>query len=120
VSIVVKQLQNVLTVPTAAVHTVNGKTVVYVHSGGARATKNVTVGATFGATTQITAGLKAGDQVEVTTIAGRGRTGAGTGNRNGGTGFGGTGFGGTGFGGGGFSGGGSFGGGSFGGTGGGR
>ena len=115
VAIIVKQLQNVLTVPTAAIHTVNGKTVVYVHSGGSRVTKTVTVGSTFGATTQITAGLKSGDQVEVTTIAGRGRTG--TGNRTGG--FGGTGFGGGGFGGGGFGGGG-FGGGGFGGATGGR
>jgi multidrug efflux pump subunit AcrA (membrane-fusion protein) len=106
VAIIVKQLQNVLTVPTAAVHTVNGKTVVYVHSGGSRVTKTVTVGSTFGATTQITAGLKSGDQVEVTTIAGRGRTGTGTGTRTGGGGFGGGGFGGGGFGGGGFGGGG--------------
>jgi multidrug efflux pump subunit AcrA (membrane-fusion protein) len=117
VAIIVKQLQNVLTVPTAAIHTVNGKTVVYVQSGGSRVTKTVTVGSTFGATTQITAGLKSGDQVEVTTIAGRGRTGTGTGNRTGG--FGGTGFGGGGFGGGGFGGGG-FGGSGFGGATGGR
>ena len=72
VAIIVKQLQNVLTVPTAAIHTVNGKTVVYVHTGGNRTTKTVTVGSTFGVTTQVIAGLKAGDQVEVTTIAGRG------------------------------------------------
>ena len=103
VAIIVKQLQNVLTVPTAAVHTVNGKTVVYAHSGGSRVAKTVTVGSTFGATTQITAGLKSGDQVEVTTIAGRGRTGTGTGTRTGG-GFGGSGFGGGGFGGGGLGG----------------
>jgi multidrug efflux pump subunit AcrA (membrane-fusion protein) len=112
VSIIVKQLQNVLSVPTAAVRTVNGKTVVYVRSGGSRTTKTVTVGSTFGATTQITAGLQAGEQVEVTTTADRARTG--TGNRRSG-GFGGTGFGGGGFGGGGFGGGG-FGGGGFRGT----
>jgi multidrug efflux pump subunit AcrA (membrane-fusion protein) len=109
VAIIVKQLPNVLTVPTAAVHTANGKTVVYQRKNGSQVNTPVTVGAVFGPSTQIIAGLKSGDQVVVTSVTGgRGtRSGTGTQNRTGGTGGGGGGFGGGGFGGGGFGGGGT-------------
>lgn len=111
VNIIVKQLTGVLTVPTLAVRTENGATVVTVARGGANVTVPVTVGQVFGAQTQVTKGLAEGDQVVLPTFGGSGfgtgRTGTGgTGaGRTGGTGFGGgSGFGGgaggTGFGGG--------------------
>lgn len=99
VSIVVKQLQNVLVVPTLAVHTAGGRTEVTVLRNGKPVQTPVTVGSIFGTRTQITAGLKSGDQVVVPTSTLTG-TGAGTGTR----GFGGGGLGGGGFGGGGFGG----------------
>jgi macrolide-specific efflux system membrane fusion protein len=82
VTIIVKQLQDVLTVPTAAVHTVNGKTVVYQRRNGSQVDTPVTVGAVFGASTQIVSGLKDGDQVVVTTF-GPGGAGGGTRQRTG-------------------------------------
>ncbi|HKT56907.1 MAG TPA: biotin/lipoyl-binding protein [Microbacterium sp.] len=102
VSIVVKQLQNVLVVPTLAVHTTNGKTEVTVMHNGRRVQTPVTIGSIFGTRTQITAGLKSGDQVVVPVFTPTGTTGTGT--RTGTRGFGGGGFGGGGFGGGGFGG----------------
>jgi len=82
VTIIVKQLQDVLTVPTAAVHTVNGKTVVYQRRNGSQVDTPVTVGAVFGASTQIVSGLKDGDEVVVTTF-GPGGAGGGTRQRTG-------------------------------------
>jgi multidrug efflux pump subunit AcrA (membrane-fusion protein) len=99
VSITVKQLQNVLTIPSAAVRSSNGKTSVIVVKNGAQHTQAVTLGVVYGQQTQITKGLSAGDQVLVTTVPVRSTTNGGNG------GFGGGGFGGGGFGGGGFGGG---------------
>lgn len=110
VSIVVRQLQNVLAVPTAAIRTSGGQTVVTVLSGTRQVTTPVTLGQIFGAQTQVTAGLTVGQQVVLPTTLGRGGGTAGTTgtggagrtfNRTGG--FGGGGFGGGGFGGGGGS-----------------
>jgi len=100
VSIIVKQVDNVLTVPTSAVHTENGKTVVHQMVSGAQVSTAVTVGTTYGAVTQILTGLKTGDKVVGTTFrtGGNNPTG-GTRTRQGG-GTGGGGFGGGGFGGG--------------------
>jgi multidrug efflux pump subunit AcrA (membrane-fusion protein) len=98
VSIIVKQVSDVLTVPTAALHSAGGKTFVYRIKNGKQVRTDVTVGATYGISTQITAGLASGDQVAVTTVARTGPGRTGTGNRGG---FGGDGFGGGGFGGGG-------------------
>jgi multidrug efflux pump subunit AcrA (membrane-fusion protein) len=103
VSIIVKQLQNVLTVPTAAVHNINGATSVTLVKNGKQQKAPVTIGAVYGAQTQITQGLSAGDQVLVTTV--QVPSTGGTGNRPPGGGFGGGGFGGGGFGGGGPAGG---------------
>jgi multidrug efflux pump subunit AcrA (membrane-fusion protein) len=99
VSIIVKQVENVLTVPTSALHTENGKTVVHQMVKGVQVSTLVTVGTTYGAVTQILSGLKTGDQVVGTTfrIGGNNPTG-GTRTRQGG-GTGGGGFGGGGFGG---------------------
>jgi uncharacterized membrane protein YgcG len=105
--ITVKQVPDVLTVPTAAIHEENGQTVVYQMKNGAQVSTPVTVGTVYGATTQITKGLNAGDEVVVTARIGRTSTGnatGGTGTTRGGTGTGGN-FGG-GFQGGGFQGGG--------------
>jgi membrane fusion protein, macrolide-specific efflux system len=97
VSIIVKQLQNVLTVPTAAVRNSNGKTSVTVVKNGKQHSTAVTVGVVYGQQTQITKGISAGEQVLVTTVRLRGTTTGGTGGNGG---FGGGGFGGGGFGGG--------------------
>ena len=98
VSIIVKQVENVLTVPTSALHTENGRTVVHQSRNGAQVSTPVTVGATYGAATQILSGLKSGDQVVGTALrtGGNNPTG-GTRTRqggNGGGGFGGPGGGG--------------------------
>jgi multidrug efflux pump subunit AcrA (membrane-fusion protein) len=113
VSIIVKQMDDVLTVPTAALSSSGGRTTVTVLQNGQQVTTAVTVGRIFGARTEVTAGLSDGAQVVLpdtfgTRGTGTGGTGTGgtggTGTRTGG--FGGGGFGGGGFGGGGFGGGG--------------
>jgi multidrug efflux pump subunit AcrA (membrane-fusion protein) len=106
VSIIVKQMDDVLTVPTAALSSSNGRTTVTVLQNGQQVTTPVSVGRIFGSRTEITAGLADGAQVVLPGTFGT-RTGAtggtgGTGTRTGG--FGGGGFGGGGFGGGGFGG----------------
>jgi multidrug efflux pump subunit AcrA (membrane-fusion protein) len=86
VSIIVKQVTGVLTVPTPAIVTENAKTVVHQIVGGKQVSTVVTTGTVYGALTEITAGLKAGDQVVVTLARfGGGRTGGGpgTGGQNG-------------------------------------
>ena len=88
VSLIVAQLPDVLTIPTLAVHTVNGRTVVYQRISGKRVTTPVTVGTSYGASTEIRSGLKAGDQVEISFGGAGGRLtrrtgGGGTGNQNG-------------------------------------
>jgi hypothetical protein len=98
VVITVKQVPDVLTVPTAAIHEEHGQTVVYQMKDGAQVSTPVTVGAVYGTTTQITKGLNAGDEVVVAARTGR----TSTGNATGGTGGAGTtrnGFGGNGSGG---------------------
>jgi hypothetical protein len=107
-------------VPTLALHTVNGKTVVSKQVGSQTVDTVVTTGTAYGAQTEITSGLSDGDKVVVALPTG-GRTGrtGGTGGAGGGFGGAGGGFGGAG---GGFGGaGGGFGGagGGFGGAGGG-
>jgi multidrug efflux pump subunit AcrA (membrane-fusion protein) len=99
VSIIIRQVENLLSVPTNAVHTEGGKTVVHQMKGGAQVSTPVKVGTTYGAVTQILSGLKAGDKVVGTTFrpGGIGPSG-GTGTRQGG------GPGGGGFGGGGLNG----------------
>lgn len=97
VSMIYKQLSNVLTIPSTAVHLVNGQSVVYQIAGGKQVAHSVTTGLSSGGSTQITAGLTEGTQVVVELPRTTTRTG-GTGNTGGRTGFGGTGgaFGGTG------------------------
>jgi multidrug efflux pump subunit AcrA (membrane-fusion protein) len=83
VSITVKQLQNVLTIPSAAVRNSNGKTSVIVVKNGKQHTQAVTLGVVYGQQTQITKGLNAGDQVLVTTVPVRSTTTGGTGGNGG-------------------------------------
>lgn len=102
VAITVRQLTDVLTVPTAAVRTTDGRTTVQVSSGGHVSDVPVTVGGVYGTRTVISEGLTEGEEVVVTTRAfarSPGGSSSGIGNRR--SGFGGGGFGGAGFGGGG-------------------
>jgi macrolide-specific efflux system membrane fusion protein len=78
VSIIVKQLDNVLTVPTAAVSNSNGKTTVTVVKNGNHHVTAVTIGVVYGQQTQITKGLTAGQQVLVTTVQPRSTSNGGT------------------------------------------
>jgi multidrug efflux pump subunit AcrA (membrane-fusion protein) len=104
VAIIVKQVENLLSVQTNAVHTEGGKTVVHQMKGGAQVSTPVKVGTTYGAVTQILSGLKAGDKVVGTSFRpGGNRPSGGTGTRQGGGADGGV-PGGGGFGGGGFDG----------------
>ena len=108
VSIITKQVTGVLSVPTMALHTSGKTTYVEKQVNGAKVRTTVTLGDTYGASTQVKAGLKAGDKVVITTLRLPTGTTNGTGTRTGG--LGGTGgFGGTGGGGppGGFNGGGT-------------
>jgi multidrug efflux pump subunit AcrA (membrane-fusion protein) len=121
VAIIYKQVSNVLTVPSLAVRTSNGKSVVTVVANGEQSTKTVTTGLSSGGEVQITSGLTQGEQVLVQVAIPTRTGGTGTTTRTGG-GFGGAGGGGGGgggefpVGGGGF--GGRAGGGGFGGAGG--
>jgi multidrug efflux pump subunit AcrA (membrane-fusion protein) len=115
VTLIVKQLSNVITVPTAALHYTSGGAEVYEIVNGRQVAYPVTVGMTSGGETQILSGLSVGTEVVVpgtraggagTTTGGTTRgTGGGFGGRGGGFGGGGFGGGGGGFGGGGFGGG---------------
>ncbi len=118
VSIIVKQLQDVIEVPTTAIAYSGGATTVSLDSNGTKTTRDVAIGTASGGQTQVTSGLSVGDKIYVTTVSFRGPLGTG---RTGGAGFGGGGgFGGGASGGGaGFGGGGGFGGGASGGGGGG-
>lgn len=65
VAIVVEERENVLTVPAMALHTEDGTTYVNKVDGEKTVRVDVEVGESFGAQTEITAGLSDGDQVEV-------------------------------------------------------
>jgi macrolide-specific efflux system membrane fusion protein len=66
VEIVYRQVSNVLTVPTAAIHrSSDGSAYVELSSNGKKVQRAVTLGLSSGGTTQITSGLKSGDQVYV-------------------------------------------------------
>jgi multidrug efflux pump subunit AcrA (membrane-fusion protein) len=107
VSIIYRQLSNVLVVPTLAVTRTNGNAYVTVEKNGVKSQRPITVGLSSGGSTQVVSGLTSGETVAVPVLAARS---GGTGRTGGTGGFGGTGgsggFGGTG-GSGGFRGGGS-------------
>lgn len=68
VAIVTAERQDVLTVPTLALHTSGGTTYVNKVVGGTTTRTDVRTGETFGAQTEITSGLRKGDQVEVAVV----------------------------------------------------
>ena len=101
VSIIVKELQDVIVVPTTAITYSGSATTVTLDSNGTKTARDVTIGTASGGDTQVVSGLSVGDKIYVTTISfrgalGTGRTGTGV---FGGTGTGTGGTGGTGFGG---------------------
>lgn len=69
VSIIVKQIEDVLTVPSQALTTTGGKTYVTKVDGSSTKKVAVTVGETYGMSTEITAGIAAGDEVQIVTRA---------------------------------------------------
>ncbi len=87
---------DVVTVPTAAITTSDGKTVVTKVTNNQASTVEVTVGKVFGSATEVTSGISEGDTVRITITR---PTGTSTSSTNGGISFGGGGLGG-GFGGG--------------------
>ncbi len=77
--IIYKQVSNVLTVPTAAVHTDNATSYVYVSSDGKKVKTTVTTGLSSGGTTEIKSGLKSGQQVYLEISTGGGGSSTSTG-----------------------------------------
>lgn len=93
ISIIYKQVSNVVTVPTLAIHRDSAAPYVYVSKNGAKTKVTVQVGISSAGTTQIKSGLKAGQQVYVQTITRQsgstpttGRSGSTSGYSGGGTG----------------------------------
>lgn len=88
VTLIYQQLTDVLTVPSAAIHTEDGQIVVYQTSNGEQVSTPVQTGETDGTNIEITSGLSEGDEVLVTSVSGGGagaRSGTEQG-QNGGTG----------------------------------
>ena len=107
VSIIVKQLNDVVEVPTAAIsYSTSGQATVTEVKGGKHVTVDVTVGQAAAGETQITSGVSAGDSIveRVVKFTGRAGTGGGAGSPVASPGAAAGGFGGGGFGGGGFGG----------------
>jgi multidrug efflux pump subunit AcrA (membrane-fusion protein) len=89
VSIITKQVTGVLSVPTLALHTSGATTYVEKLVNGAQVKTTVKVGETYGPSTQVTSGLKAGDKVVITTVRlPTGTGGSGNNNQRPGGGFG--------------------------------
>ncbi|MCL4448813.1 MAG: biotin/lipoyl-binding protein [Actinobacteria bacterium] len=63
IAFIVKQVSNVLVVPTSAVHTVGARNFVYVLKDGHKIRQKVVIGASDAVFTQVESGLSAGDQV---------------------------------------------------------
>jgi multidrug efflux pump subunit AcrA (membrane-fusion protein) len=75
VEIIYKQVSNVLTVPSAAVHLADGTSYVYVSANGKKVRTTVTTGMSAGGTTEIKSGLREGQQVYVDVVTGLQRNG---------------------------------------------
>ena len=82
VDITVKQLANVISVPTQAISTVNGKTVVQKLVNGQQVPTEVSIGQVVGTSTVITKGLNDGDQVVVFSFTAAAGTRSGSSNQN--------------------------------------
>lgn len=68
VSIITKQVNDVLSVPTMALHTSGSTTYVEKLVDGVKRRTTVTIGETYGTSTELVSGLAAGDKVVVTTL----------------------------------------------------
>lgn len=77
VSTIVKQLQGVIVVPTAAISYSGNATTVTLDVNGTKATRNVTIGTASGGQTQVVGGLSVGDRIYVTQVSFRGPLGTG-------------------------------------------
>ena len=82
VAITVKQLADVVVVPTTAIHYNGNATTINVITGGSTVARTVTVGTASAGDTQIVSGVSVGDRIEVPVVTfgrfgGAGRTGAG-------------------------------------------
>ena len=106
VVITTKDLQNVVVVPTAAIHYSGNATTVNMVTNGSTVSQTVTIGSASGGNTQIVSGLAVGDKVVVPVITIKGFGGTGRPAPRTGSGVGGAGGGRFGGGGGGFTGGG--------------
>jgi hypothetical protein len=93
VQLVIRQVNNVLVVPTSAVHTVGTSSYVDLLKNGQEVQQTVTVGASGGTYTQIVSGLKSGQEVVIASLRATvpsGTSGSGTlgrGGFGGGSGF---------------------------------
>ena len=65
-SIITEELQDVIVVPTTAIHYSGDSTTVTLDADGQKVTRTVVIGATSGGDTQVTSGLAVGDKVYVT------------------------------------------------------
>ena len=84
ITVIVNQVANVLSVTNAAIHRSGRTTYVTVLNGGRQQNVNVTLGQVGDTTTQVIAGLSAGDKVVLPSVSvGAGRTTTGTGNGGG-------------------------------------
>jgi macrolide-specific efflux system membrane fusion protein len=81
VSIITRQVSNVLAVPAVALHTSGSMTYVEKLVNGKQVRTTVNVGETYGPNTEVTSGLKAGDKVVLVTLP----PPTGSGNNRGGT-----------------------------------
>lgn len=78
VSVISRQVRNILAVPTAALGAGrDGRSTVRVMAGGRQVTREVTTGLTAEGLTQVTSGLSAGDEVVVRNVAIQGGPGQG-------------------------------------------
>ncbi len=86
VELVIRQVNNVLVVPTSAVHTLGTSSYVDVLTKGKEVQQTVTIGASGGTYTQIVSGLKSGQEVVIASLRSTvpsGTSGSGTFGRGG-------------------------------------
>lgn len=82
VDIIIEKRTDVLTVPTRAISTVDGKTVVrLVDAKGNVTEQTVSIGDTFGSSTETLEGLSEGDTIEIISLAGSGERRPNSGDR---------------------------------------
>jgi hypothetical protein len=91
VSIIYKQLSNVLVVPTLAITRTNASSYVTLNKNGVKSQRLITVGLSSGGSTQIVSGWASGDTVVERVPTVRSGSSSGTGGTGGTGGFGGTG-----------------------------